>query len=325
MLIVGTASGIYGYERRNGAWTPMLHGLDGDHVTAVAATDRGGRLLAAVRHKGLYESRNGGDDWTMRLEGVTAKCLGVASDGGVYVGADPAAIYRSRAADGEFAELGAIRALPTFPTWTFPTPPHIGNIHDLACRANDSNTLYAAVEVGGVIASRDGGETWTELREGLHLDVHSVACVPGDGDDILYTATGQGFFRSRDSGESWESCCDGLASVYLVPLAVHASEPEVLFTAATQGRPRYWRERVTGAAGTIYRSEDGGSTWNGVMRGLPETLTGAVEVLATDPSEVDTVYAGTTDGMLLMSASRGDGWQVIAQDLPPIEAMVAVS
>jgi photosystem II stability/assembly factor-like uncharacterized protein len=325
MLIVGTASGIYGYELQGGEWNPSPRALDGEHVTAVAATDRGGRLLAAVRHKGLFASRDGGRNWSMDLEGVSAKCLAVGPDGSVYVGADPAAIYCSRAGEAEFREFGAIRGLPSFPTWTFPTPPHIGNIHDLACPANDPDTLYAAVEVGGVIVSRDHGETWTESREGLHLDVHSIACIPGDGADVLYAATGQGFFRSRDGGGSWESACEGLASVYMVPLAVHAMEPQVLFSAATQGRPRYWRERPTGAACTIYRSEDGGSTWRGVMRGLPETLPGAVEVLATDPAEVDTVYAGTIDGTILASPARGDGWQVVATGLAPIEAMVAVS
>jgi photosystem II stability/assembly factor-like uncharacterized protein len=325
MLIVGTASGIYGYELQHGEWNPIVRALEGEPVTALAATNARGPLLAAVRHKELYQSHDGGRDWSTDLDGVSAKCLAFGSDGSVYLGTDPAAIYCKRSGETGFRELGTVRALPSFPMWTFPTPPHIGNIHDLACPASDPATVYAAVEVGGVIVSRDRGETWTESKEGLHLDVHSVACVPGDRGDVLYAATGQGFFRSQDAGESWESACAGLASVYLVPLAVHPREQQVLFTAATQGRPRYWRERATGAACTIYRSENGGSTWTGIMRGLPETLPGAVEVLATDPSDVDTVYAGTIDGMILVSPSRGESWQVVAQGLPPIEAMVAVA
>ena len=175
-----------------------------------------------------------------------------------------------------------------------------------------------------MIASRDGGNTWVELREGLHLDVHAIACTPGEGADVLHAVTGQGFFRSQDAGRTWESACIGFASLYLAPLAVHPDRPKVLLTAATQGRPRYWRGRTGGACATIYRSENGGTTWEAVMGGLPETLPGAVEVLAVEPGDVDTVYAGTADGKVLVSRSLGNSWSVLAEGLPPVHALAVV-
>lgn len=319
MLLAGTSSGMYGFSpRAGGGWDASVVAFKGEDVVAIATTE--GNLLAAVGGQGVHESADGGLTWIPQLEKVNPECLAVAPDGAVYLGADPAAIHVRRPGAETFDELDAIRQLPSYPSWNFPNPPHLGNIHDLAFSAHDPNTIYAAVEVGGVIVSRDSGETWEELREGLHLDVHGLVSAPGNGTDVLYAATGQGFFRSEDNGRTWESACNGFRARYLVPVAVHSERPEVVFTSATQGRPRYWRGRAGGACATIYRSENGGASWRPVMTGLPDTLPGQVEVLAADPSDVDTIYAGTVDGRVLMSRSLGDSWGVVAEGLPPSTA-----
>ena len=60
------------------------------------------------------------------------------------------------------------------------------------------------------------------------------------------------------------------------------------------------------------------------MSGLPSTLASMVFVLATDPEEPDTVYAGTGDGQVLVSRSLGDSWSVLAEGLSPVKALAAV-
>lgn len=110
-------------------------------------------------------------------------------------------------------------------------------------------------------------------------------------------------------------------SLYLAPLAVHPTHPEVVFIAATQGRPRYWRGRDGGARATIYRTLDGGDTWQPAMGGLPETLPGAVSVLAINPAEPDTVYAGTADGRLLAGEELGTRWRTLEDGLPPVHGL----
>ncbi len=196
-------------------------------------------------------------------------------------------------------------------------------MRSLAFSPRDPRTLYAGVEVGGVIVTRDGGDSWAELREGLHIDVHSLASAPGES-DVLYAATGRGFFRSHNAGVSWESACENLRALYMVPLAVHPQDPRLLFTAAADGRPRYWRERPEGAASTIYRSTNGGTSWESVMGGLPQSLDCAVDVLAVDPQEHDTIYAGTADGKVLISRSLGDSWSILAQDIPQVNALAVL-
>lgn len=306
MLLAGTGSGIYGLSPSGEA---TAFALEGEGVGAVGVV--GGTVLAGVRGKGLLRSDDGGRTWAAVLEGIDVRSIATRSDGTVYVGASPVALYHSTDGGGSFEELSQVRALPGYPGWNFPNPPHQGNVRGLAL---GRTAAYAAVEVGGVIASQDDGKTWSEMREGLHPDVHTVACAPVDGPDLLYAATGQGFFRSRDAGVSWEAADNGLRTLYLTPVAVHPQRPELAFTAGTEGRPRYWRGREGGARATIYRTTDGACSWEVVEDGLP----GAVEVLAVDPERPDTVYAGTGDGKVLVSDSQGASWRMLAQGLPPV-------
>ena len=60
------------------------------------------------------------------------------------------------------------------------------------------------------------------------------------------------------------------------------------------------------------------------MKGLPETLYGAVDAMAVDPEDGDVIYAGTTDGSVFVSDSLGDSWEVLAEGLPGVQALVVV-
>ena len=322
MLAVGTDDGIRAFVREGSSWRPGPAGLEGVGITRIAF-DRGraGHLLAAS-HAGVYESDDGAASWRLALEGVDTRCVAFEADGTAYAGTYPAGVWR-RAPENAFEPLGAIRELPTYGGWTFPVAPHMPNVRGIAVSPRRTGAVYAAVEVGGVIGSVDGGESWAELREGLQPDVHSVACVEGPGDateaDRLYAATGVGLYRSRDAGASWEAACDGLDELYSVPLAVHPGEPGTLFTAAARSRPRTWRTRPEGADAKIYRSTDGADSWEAVMDGLPETLVAAVDALAVDGD--GTAYAGLADGRVLVGPSLAESWSVFAEGLGRVTAL----
>ena len=61
------------------------------------------------------------------------------------------------------------------------------------------------------------------------------------------------------------------------------------------------------------------------MGGLPESLPGAVTVLAADTQEPDTVYAGTADGKVLVSRLLGESWDLVADGLPAVHAFAFMS
>ena len=279
-----------------------------------------GRIAVGTFSDGAHESVDGGQTWAHVLENTHVWSAAFAKDGSLYLGVEPAGIYRRRAGEELLEPLSSVTQLPTYSTWNFPTSPYMPNIRWLTFSAERPETVYAGVEVGGVLRSDDAGGAWKELREGLHLDVHGVAVASGD-EDVLYAATGRGFYRSHDRGDTWHAPSDGFNGIYLVPIAAHAQRSEVVFSASTVGRPRYWRDRDEGAAATVYRTTDGGTTWKAVLGEPPDTLPAAVEALLMDPDAPDTVYAGTVDGKVFAGESLGESWSVVAEELPPVRAL----
>jgi photosystem II stability/assembly factor-like uncharacterized protein len=324
MIVVGTDSGIYRFSLEGGKWSPQGSALDGVSVFGLASDPtKPGHVLAGARETGIFESFDSGETWEQTAFDVDPWSIDVAPDGTAYAGTRPSAVYY-RPPGGEWGPLNTLEDQPAYGSWTFPTAPHLPNIRDVGFSPSDPNTLYAAVEVGGLLVSTNGGASWDNFRESVHQDIHSITVAPGE-EDVIYAATGRGFYRSFNAGRQWEPACEGLEGIYLVPIVANTEDPHTLMTAATNGRPRYWRTRDSGAEAVIYRSKDGGSRWAPAMNGLPEQLTGAVEGLAVDRANPGAVYAATQDGHVYASGSFGDEWVEVANGLPPAHAVAAAS
>ncbi|PZC48173.1 MAG: Uncharacterized protein C1O27_001058 [Chloroflexi bacterium] len=317
MLVIGTEAGAYRISDSGEQLGSALDGMWFNEITP----DGSGRLLASVRDNGVYVSTDDGETWRSVLDNVDAWTVAVSPTGTLYAGIQKG-LYQSTSGGEEWEELTGLQDLPTFENWGFPLAPHVANVHSLAFSHKDSDTIYAGVEVGGVIASSDRGKTWRDLREGLHLDIHTLVSAPGN-EDVLHAATGRGMFRSLDAGESWEAVNEGLESIYMIPAMIHPKDPQVLFTAASQGRPRYWR-REEGADATMYRSKNGGDSWEPIMGGLTDRTHGLVMGFAADPDNDDTIYAGTSDGEVLVSRNLGDSWSTFTEGLPSIYCLTVV-
>lgn len=324
MILVGTDSGVYGFTQENGAWRRSSAELEGVAVCDLATDPTTpGRVVAAARETGIFESADRGETWAQVADEFDPWSVDIAPDGTAMAGARPSSIYR-QPRGGSWGPLSLLTEQPAYSTWSFPVPPHLPNIRDIAFSPTDAQTIYAAVEVGGLLVSTDDGATWENHREGVHLDIHSITAAKG-GEDVIYAATGRGFYRSFNAGRQWESACDGLVGIYLTPLVAHVDDPHTLITSATNGRPRYWRERASGAEAVIYRSTDGGATWRPVMNGLDEQLVGAVTGFAVDLAHPDVICAAVDDGQVFASESFGDEWSVVASGLPPARAVAVLA
>ena len=317
MLIIGTEAGAHRVSDSG----EQLGAACDDFWFNEITSDGQGRLLASVRESGVYLSTDDGESWKPVLENVDAWTVAASPNGTLYAGIKKG-LYQSTTGGEEWEEVTGLRELSTFESWCFPLAPHIANIGSLAFSHKNPDAIYAGVEVGGVVGSADKGKTWKDLREGIHLDIHTLLSAPGN-DDVLHAATGRGMFRSLDAGESWEAVNEGLESIYMIPAMIHPKDPQILFTAASQGRPRYWR-RPEGADATIYRSTNGADSWEPVMNGLGPRTHGLVMGFATDPRNDDTVYAGTSDGEVLVSRDLGESWSVLTDGLPSIYCLTAV-
>lgn len=230
--------------------------LAGRRVTHLAR--RAGVALAALPRDGVFALEGGREQ---RIWEGDARSVALGPDGACYIGAEPAMVFRSAPGAGEWQRCDAIEALPTRAQWSFPLPPHHPHVLSIDFLPEDPASVIAGVEVGGVLLSRDFGQSWCERNTGIYEDVHSVRPAPGVP-GLLLATTGRGVYASEDTGASWTPRMSGVDSRYTVGLHQNPARPrEALLTAGAD---------PSGMPGRVYHTLDAGLGWREVT---PETET----------------------------------------------------
>jgi photosystem II stability/assembly factor-like uncharacterized protein len=147
---------------------------------------------------------------------------------------------------------------------------------------------------GGVWESRDAGRTWEPIFDGQPVgSIGALAVAPSDP-KVLYAGTGEsdmrsdisqgeGMFKSADGGRSWSRI--GLTdSQQIARIRVHPADPSLVYVAAL-GHP-YGPNAERG----VFRSKDGGSTWQKILGRNDDRDTGAID-LAFEPGNPKVIYA----------------------------------
>ena len=129
----------------------------------------------------------------------------------------------------------------------------------------------------------------------------------------------QGVYRSRDGGALWEEITEGLPSTFGFPVAAHPRDPGTLWVFPLNGdsQGRY----PVGARALVWRSRDGGESWQGFGRGLPERdcfFTVLRQAMAVDREDRVGVYFGTNSGSVFASGDEGESWVEVARHLPTV-------
>src|SRR5215217_2258341 len=197
-------------------------GLDGRGARCLAPDPKDpDTLFVGTSDEGILKSEDGGGTWE-KLSGIEhPRVTAVAvspTDGAVYAGTEPSALFVSRDGGGSWRELEGMRNLPSAPTWSFPPRPWTSHVRAIALSYSDPMLVVAGIELGGVVRSADGGETWHDQRPGAQADCHSLFAHPG-APELLYEAGGGGFAQSTDFGESWEAADGGMDLHYVWDLA----------------------------------------------------------------------------------------------------------
>src|SRR5215469_15308137 len=144
-------------------------GLTDQRISAVHAFhDRAGNvvILAGTYGSGLFRSVDYGSKWTPITEGMTAPAARtIAPDplipGALICGTEPARLFRSIDEGLTWAELEGIRAILAHTDWYLPYSPRAGAVRNVFAPPGSQSELLAAVEVGGLMKSLDGGATWS--------------------------------------------------------------------------------------------------------------------------------------------------------------------
>jgi len=180
--------------------------------------------------------------------------------------------------------------------------PFAGNISAFVPDPVDSQVVYAGTS-GGVYKSIDGGVNWLETPILTAPNVLSVAVDKTDN-SVLYAMVGDGLYKTTDGGGSWVFLNSGKYCYEHASLTISPNNNQVLYVGYnTCG---------------VYKSVDGGVSWTQINNGLPLTLPSTdsytyintVNSLVIDPSDDQTLYAGTYNG-IYKTVDGGATWNAV--------------
>ena len=320
-LYAATGDGIARLDEAGDEWTVELF-LGGSGAQCLAVDPRDPETVyAGLREGGARRTSDGGRSWVdcaLPEPGVFSLAVSVA-DGAVYAGTEPSRLFRSDDRGESWRELDALLELPSRPTWSFPPRPWTSHVRWIAPSPHDADLILVGIELGGLMRSTDGGETWQDHRPGAQRDVHSLAWHPR-AHARAYEAGGGGAAFSKDAGESWRPADDGLDRRYTWAVAVDPDDPELWYVSASAGPFAAHGGRDPQAR--LYRRE-AGEPWRALADGLPEPLPAMPYALVAADGRL---FAGLADGQIWESPDRGDNWRALRADgIPGIRALACTS
>jgi photosystem II stability/assembly factor-like uncharacterized protein len=306
-LYAATGDGIARLDETDGVWSAELFlEASGAQCLAVDPHDPD-TVFAGLRERGVRRTQDGGRVWVdcgVPEPGVFSLAVS-AADGCVYAGTEPSRLFRSDDRGGSWRELERLLELPSRPTWSFPPRPWTSHVRWIAPSPHDPDLILVGIELGGLMRSSDGGETWQDHRPGAQPDVHSLAWHPRLG-DRAYEAGGGGAAYSEDAGESWRPADEGRDRHYAWSVAVDPEDPDLWYVSASTG-PYAAHGGGDPQARIFRRSAD--EPWRALAGGLPEPLPAMPYALVSGGGRL---FAGLADGQIWESRDRGDSWHACA-------------
>src|ERR671923_885522 len=335
VLLAGTRKGLF-VVRDGKAEGPLLPGWSIYHAVV---DPRDGTVFAASNHfvygATVHRSSDRGQTWEraeeIRMpEGSELKLNATwhvepGADSELWLGGDPGVLFRSTDGGATFEPVTSLVEHPTRDRWQ----PGAGGMCCHSFQIADAR-LYAAISAAGAFRSNDGGESWTAINQGVAADFFPDNPFPEVGQCVhkllahparpgrLWQQNHCGVYRSDDYGDSWERLeGNGLPSGVGFPIALDPADPGVAPLLPEEGA----ENRVTsdGRLG-VYRTRDGGASWELASDGLPDRAWAAVmrEGFAFDDRDPVGIYLGTQSGSVFVSPDEGATWIEAASQLPPI-------
>lgn len=206
-----------------------------------------------------------------------------------------------------------------------------GRIIDIENHPTNARILYIGTAGGGIWKSNDGGATFNPIFDKHAQSIGVVALDPSDPDNTIYAGTGEiwtrnsvslgdGLYKSTDAGTTWKKM--GFEnSERIASIEVNPNNPKEIYVGVMGALWSDSEERG------VYKTTDGGETWNKILYVGPST--GVADVLM-DPKDSSILYAsmwefrrtgwgfnsGGTTSALYKSTDSGATWNKIHTGFP---------
>jgi photosystem II stability/assembly factor-like uncharacterized protein len=312
--------GLFRLDSDTGEWKKLTAGLPPEVEARCLAASPDGRTLYVGTQNGPYRSTDAGESWrALGLPGkeqlVWSIALHPKNPRTLYVGTQGTTIYRSRDGGESWQEL-----TPAEPKglvkMSFPC-----RVIRLALDPSEPERVYAGLEVGGVLRSRDGGDTWEGCNESLleftkeprlrsrivsdtetegMMDSHALATTaakPG----AVFLANRMGLWLSEDGGIRWQEMGIGRFSplTYARDVKVSQHDPRTLYAALSPA--------AVSDEGSLWRSRDLGQSWQRFDRDVAVKST--LMIIAESPARPERVYCATRRGQVIGTENGGRDWR----------------
>lgn len=275
LAYVGTNRGVYGLD--GGTLKPL--GLENHEIYAVHSV--GGTVLAGSYGEGVFRSEDGGASWREANDGLTATALRTflddpKHDDAVLCGCEPGRGFRTTDNGETWNELIGIGTVQGSDNWFLPYSPRAGALRNYWSPPGRPEHILAAIEVGGLIESRDGGESWEQVdlygNDIQDDDIHYVSGHP-ENPDVLLIALGRASLRgrnvaredvggvglSRDGGKTWRKV---ISEDYTRAVLIPPTHLKLILAGPA---------KAIGRQGSILVSDDGGETWKPAGEGIQKS------------------------------------------------------
>jgi photosystem II stability/assembly factor-like uncharacterized protein len=268
------------------------------------AFGRPGRIYVGTIPGGLFVSDDGGETFTLNRGLWDHESRG----GDLFSGPGNGNTkwFGTPAAEGEFAP----------------------GIHSVVTDPRDPQRLLVAVSTAGVFETNDDGKTWRTRNQGLTMDYspnptdewaghdpHAIVRCAGQPDHV-WQQNHCGVFVSDDNAATWRKVSKPAEGVHFgFPVAVDAADGRTAWL--VPGASDMKRMAIDGGL-FVARTQDGGQSWTALRSGLPQENAYDVVLRHSLANDGDRLAFGSTTGNLYVSEDRGERWQTVANNLPPV-------
>ena len=172
----------------------------------------------------------------------------------------------------------------------------------------------------GLYKSTNGGASFRRvgLEESEHIG--KILVHPDDGNNVIVAAQGplwrsggdRGLYQTLDGGKSWNKILDISENTGVNEVHMDPTNPDIMYASSYQRRRHTWVLIDGGPETTIYKTVDGGKTWNKAASGLPGVDKGKIG-MAISPHNPEILYAiveaASGQSGFFRSSNRGASWQ----------------
>jgi len=209
-----------------------------------------------------------------------------------------------------------------------------GSIGAVAVAEADPNIIYVGTGSAdprgntsagrGVWKSMDGGKTWSFTGLPEAGQIGKIRVHPRDPDLVYVAALGhifgpnpeRGVYRSQDGGQTWEAILQVSDKTGAISLAMNPDNPRVIYAGMWRAERKPWTMISGSEDGGIYKTTDGGNSWEKLSGGLPTGLTGKIGITVSpaDPERVWALIEAEPAGGVFRSDDAGKTWKRINKE-----------